>query len=322
MQGRACRENPPTRQLPPGSWQKAANKCVLYLGSFHVTRARYAAGKNDMELSLANDAGVKERLLKLVDDKLEVPMLPDSMSKLLELCNDPGCSPATLADCVRREAAVSAHVLRVANSALFGGTSTVGSIQQALARIGVGRLRDIVLMLSCKGRAFHAPGFESQVRESYRLSLAAAVISQEIARNRRKNVENAFISGLLHDIGTPVLIQLVVDNQSLFDFAIQREDVLAAIQETRASVGARMINEWHLPDRISNTIAGLDCVSAEQSPDEVLVLSLAISAAEDRTVVALCEYPVEVLRKLNLYPEDINEAVERSQGLISVLEAI
>ena len=259
---------------------------------------------------------------QLVDDKLELPMLPDSMSKLLQLCNDPGSSPAILADCVRREAAVSAHVLRVANSALFGGTSTVGSIQQALARIGVGRLREIVLMISCKGRAFRAPGFETQMRESHQISLAAAVISQEIARARRQNVEDAFISGLLHDIGTPVLLQLVADNESLFDFAIQRDGVLAAIQETRASVAAKMINEWHLPDRISRTIAGLDSVSAEGSSDEVLVLALAISAGEERVADAAPEYPVEVLERLNLYPEDIDDAVERSQGLISVLEAI
>lgn len=62
------------------------------------------------------------------------------------------------------------------------------------------------MLISCRSKVFNVEGFKTDVRESFDLSLATAALSQEIARVRRLNVEDAFLCGLLHDIGRPVLL--------------------------------------------------------------------------------------------------------------------
>ena len=116
------------------------------------------------------------------------------------------------------------------------------------------RIREIALVVSCKSRVFNVPGFEDIVRGSFRVSLASAFFAQEIARLRRRNVEDAFLSGLLHDIGRPILLQASIDYQEAHRLAFDREDLLNAIQYHRLDAAGSLIEAWKLPSRIANAV--------------------------------------------------------------------
>ena len=185
----------------------------------------------------------------------ELPLLPESSSKLLRLC-DEHSSPEELAQCIRNDAAIATNVLRVANSAVYSSGTPIVSMQQAVARLGISRIREIVLVVSCKSRVFSVPGFEEEVQESFQNSLATGFFAQEIARVRRLSVEDAFLCGLLHDIGRPILLQAVFDYQRAQQVSFDRSDLIDAVEHFRPEVGGSLIEAWSLPERIVNLSYG------------------------------------------------------------------
>lgn len=276
------------------------------------------------------DVGTDATLAQLILDELvskgefELPLLPETASKLLGICNDQNVPPSELADCIRQDQSIATHVLRMANSAMYMVGSPVVSLQQAVARLGIGKIREIVLIVSCQGRVFDVEGFADEVRQSFRNSLAAAVFAQEIARARRLNVEDAFLCGLLHDIGRPVLLQAAVDYQKSRNAQLVRDELLTAIESHRTRVGSSLIEAWKLPQRIADAVENQLDELASQAESTAKVLNLAIEMAhafansdDDLTADLFLEHPMVV--ELNLYPDELTSVLNRS---VEVLELI
>ena len=268
-------------------------------------------------------ADAASTLHDLMRGAIELPVLPETTAKLLRMCNDPEIQPVTLVECVRSDAAISGHVLRLANSALFGVGTQIGSLRQAIARLGMNKLREIVLFVSCRERVFDVPGFEQDVRESFRKSFAAAIICQEIARCRRKNVEDAFLCGLLHDIGRPVLLQAVAEWQKQKRVRFDREELMAAVEQHRTEVGSDLVREWQLPERIAETVAGQACIDKSQTTDTTRLLELGCCLVEvlfgsERSLDDVQQ--LAIVEQLNLYPEELAEILSKSEDLLSGVE--
>ena len=262
-------------------------------------------------------------LQELMDSSFELPMLPETTSKLLQLCNDPDVEPSRLADCIRRDASIAGHVLQLSNSPLYGVGTQIASLNQAVARLGIKRLREIVLVVSCRERVFDVPEFETEVRESFRESFAAAVVSQEIARVRRLSVEDAFLCGLLHDVGRPVLFQAAVDFQQSNSVDFRRDDLLRVVDQNQASVGGTLIQKWGLPDRIADTVARQAEAECESATTETKLLSLARSltgilrGTSESTLDDIRQ--LSIVAQLNLYPDDVESILQTSEDLLSTM---
>jgi len=257
-------------------------------------------------------------------EAFELPLLPETATKLLGICNDVSSPPSQIADCIRRDQSIASHVLRMANSAMFMAGAPVVSLQQAVARLGIHRIRDIVMIVSCQSRVFDVEGFADYVRDSFRNSLAAAVFGQEIARARRLNVEDAFLCGLLHDIGRPVLLQAVVDYQKKNKVTLDRTELLGSIEVYRTSVGGRLIEKWKLPQRVADAVRNQHDDSAKESDAAAKILNLAISftAAYGQ---AECELQPEpflnhaMVEELNLYPDHVTAILSKSQEVLDLM---
>ncbi len=149
---------------------------------------------------------------------------------LAMLCN-PAITAAEIAAAIDREPGMAARVLRVANSAFYGLTRKVSTIDRALMLLGLNAVRGIAAA-ACLDRAVpqgkDAPQID--VASLLRHSVAVAAAASELARLRRPElVSEAFIAGLLHDYG--VLVQLRVDPPGLLAF--ERE--LRSTPDGRAS---------------------------------------------------------------------------------------
>ena len=145
----------------------------------------------------------------------ELPVLPEVSVQLLKLTADVDCDPRDIVDLFKRDQSLTGHLLKIANSVRYTSGQTVTSTQQAVARMGLLRVREIVMVISCQSRIFNVPEFETDVRASFERSLATAAFSQEIARVRRLNVEDAFLCGLLHDVGRLLMFMKLPDQFKL-----------------------------------------------------------------------------------------------------------
>lgn len=230
----------------------------------------------------------------------ELPVLPEAAATIMAETSKAEWSAPKVVAALSRDAAMAAHLLRIANSPAFVGTVPVVSIQQAVTRLGAAALRQLAVVIACETKAFSVPGFEVEVRAVFRHSLAAGLFSKEIARHRRANVEEAFLAGLLHDVGWPVIVQATAKRRS-------KAEVLTLADRHHGRIGASVARAWKLPESIARAIDG----HHEGAPD---ALSLTVRLADElarRAAANTDEAPLELTAALNLYPDVVEGLMKR-----------
>ncbi|MCA9322979.1 MAG: HDOD domain-containing protein [Planctomycetes bacterium] len=242
---------------------------------------------------------------------IDLPVLPEASTKIIRLCDDPECEPKDLADLVRTDQALMAHLLRVVNSAGEGSAVPIVSLQFAVNRLGLIRIKMITLSIACKSSVFNNDSFRGVVRRLFRHAVATSVCAQEVARLKRMNVEQAFTAGLLHDVGRPILLQLATNHIKNAGIELEPEEIFEVIHERHEFAGAQLAESWSLPDCLVAAIqhhheptkAGeherlARCVRfADQLADHLLGVGGAL------TERAIHAHPD--LAPLNLYPDDV-----------------
>jgi putative nucleotidyltransferase with HDIG domain len=254
--------------------------------------------------------------------------LPEVAQQVLATTSREDADARVLADLVRRDAAFAAHLLRIANSPAYAPRTPIVSLQQAISRLGLRTIREIAVLISCKTRAFQVKGHEEDVRLLFRHCLAAGLYAQEIARARRLNVEDAFLAGLLHDVGRPTAIQASVDLQAELGLpAASKQDMDRAVGELHEEVGEAMLRAWGLSARL------VSAVRHHHQPEkagEATAIATLIRLADDLAhhAVPLRGVKEDDLRRhpaaaaLNVYPEVLDGLLARKDEILAQVEAI
>jgi putative nucleotidyltransferase with HDIG domain len=201
-------------------------------------------------------AAVRSELeAKLNAGALELPLLPGVAMDITSAAAREDADARSLAEMLKRDASLSAHVLRIVNSPVYSPRAQIVSLQQAVARVGAVKIREISLVIACRTGVFKAKGYEREIDEVFRHSIATALFAQEIARHTRNNVEDAFLCGLLHDVGRPVLLQALVTLLRDARVNAERAAVLELVHELHESAGAALAKAWKLPDTVATALA-------------------------------------------------------------------
>lgn len=281
-----------------------------------------------MSTTLASkNESIQDAICVLVStEDCELPVLPEVAAQLLKLTSDVDCEASDIVALIKRDQSLTSHLLRTANSVRYSTGVTVSSIQQAVARLGLLCVREIVVLISCQCRVFDVPGFERQVRQSFRRSLATAAFAQEIARVRRMNVEEAFLSGLLHDVGRPILFQALADRRRRFGLVANDQEICAAADEHRIALSSRLIKSWDLSARVAEAVQFQ--LSAQDAPSCQLLaatLNLAIYLA-DCSLDPACGQPDALdphpmLAVLSLYPEQFSSIIRNRDEILEWVDS-
>ena len=256
----------------------------------------------------------------LQSDEYELPVLPEVSVQLLKLTADVNCDPKDIVDLFRRDQSLTAHLLKIANSVRYSCGQTVISIQQAVARLGLLQVREVVVLISCQSKVFCVEAFEDDVKMSFQRSLATAAFAQEIARVRRLNVEDAFLGGLLHDIGRPVLLQSLTDYRRAAEADFSDDALLQAADENTVEMGCRLVEAWELPERLGHIIRHQESpLEAGEHQQQTALLNLAKDLAI-QTLDSEAEFPEQLthpmLDVLNVYPEDMQPVLNQRSTIL------
>ncbi len=253
---------------------------------------------------------------------IEVPMLPDIAQKVLQLANDPDSSAAQLAKLIQSDQSLAGHVMHIANSAAYSPQSTLVSLQQAIARLGLNQVSDIALAASISSEAFSAPGFEDYCRRVWRHALLTGLWAKEIARVGRRNVEAVFLCGLLHSIGRPLSLQLILKAAP----SLSAEQVHSIEEHLQHPLTTYAVSRWKLPEIITVAVTHyLDFTQAKIYSEQAATVAAAARFAhycetpDDKELEALNEQPE--LAHLNLYIDEIEGLLEQQQKVTSSLDS-
>jgi len=246
-----------------------------------------------------------------LEEDVELPILPEASARIVALCSDEKADARAIENVLERDPSLASHVLRIANSSAYAPQSQIVSLQQAVSRLGLGTLRNVVLAISVQGRVFKVAGHQARVRSIWAHCAVAAAFAREIARKLRKNVEGAFLCGLLHDVGRPIVLQATIDalahrtKEALPDALLE-----TAMNEFHEAVGADLIEAWKLADWTAAAVRHHhDPAKAAPHDEEARITRLAdLLAHWALEASGPAKFQGDpVVQELDLYPEDLEK---------------
>ena len=205
---------------------------------------------------------------RLQSGDLNLPLLPRVAAQVIQLTSDEDADSQQLAKLIQGDQTLTGHVMRMANSVAFRPTSPFVSLQQAIARLGMLTISEIVLATSLNSKLFPLPDRQDLLQQYWQDSLAISVWSREIARMRRTNVESSFLAGLLCQIGKPIVLQTLLEG----DFVEPDDDVgIGEFVETYHRIaGSILVKRWELPDVVARVISDAAVEENEEHLDAIL----------------------------------------------------
>ena len=189
------------------------------------------------------------------------PSMPGAAVQLLALIDDPDASISQIEDILRRDAGLTANILKLANSAYFGIPSKVGSVRQAVLILGLKRLIQMVIA-SCVGAIMEKPipGYDLPPGELWRHAIAISVAAEGLVKELGIGAnEEIFTAALLHDVGKLVLGSFVHDDYEKIEAALGKDVSFETAEEmvlgtNHADIGAQILTQWSLPQDIVHAV--------------------------------------------------------------------
>lgn len=231
-----------------------------------------------------------------------VPSLPEAVAEIASLVNDPHCSAEQVATAIKKDVALTARILQVANSAYYSFSNRVGTVQLAVSLLGMHEIRNIVLSASLVStfKSFKGSPFLS-FRELWVHSLNCAVAAKTIASQVADlSPAEAFVGGLLHDLGMIILIDgLPEDFKKIVQLAKKEKVPFVEAERqywehTHARIGGVLARKWRLPKAVAEAAEQHHFFSSKSASFKLTaVVHLADSVCIEQGVVYRLEREAE-----------------------------
>jgi len=187
---------------------------------------------------------------------LSLPPLPRSADRVLRKMREKSCGAAEIADEIADDQVMAAEVIRIANSALYRGLNKISAIRPAVARMGVEAIRTLMLHQSLKAATFGRKGVDEELAAVlwYR-SVAAAHVMRRLAALTGVDPEDAFLLGLLHDIGNVLVLREAESQRHFANCRIDIDTFEYICFQTHQEFGELIATEWKLPKALTAVIS-------------------------------------------------------------------
>lgn len=262
---------------------------------------------------------------------VSLPSMPKVVQEILALLNSDEIVISDVSAKINHDAVIAAKVLRMANSSYYGATRSIKTVDDAIAMIGLNKLHTLVVASGITGMFTLIPGLD--LRKFWRHSLVTASVSRELAQHFGYDPELAYISGLIHNIGT-LLIHLV------FPEASEKVDAVcqgASVEERRVvehntigldhcEIGEELAKRWNFPDEIQRVIryyaTPLEPQATELAPIVYMAAHIAfcLEHREEAKHIAETLNPA-VSNKLGIDKIEWIDRIEGYRGFVAEAEA-
>jgi len=243
------------------------------------------------------------------------------------LAQNPDSDATEMAKLIQSDQSLAGHVMRIANSVAYTPLANLVSLQQAIARLGMGLISEIALAASIGTKLFNTPGYEDYVGQLWRHALASGLWAKEIARHSRTNVEVAFLAGLLHSMGRPAVLQSILDLAKQQSVTLSPADIKTLESNYYHSVTTSVINAWKMPSLVVEAVSYY--ADYKQAPNALTQAAQVHAGAlyatymlneDELDKAALLSSPV--LSILNLYQDEAEQLLTHTEAVKGRLEGL
>lgn len=236
--------------------------CLERLGN-NLFEISSLLGQNMEKGSSAGPGGIKPviDIHRVLKDRIKLPALPTIYSEINEAIQNPRCSGKDIAAIVSKDPSLSATLLKIVNSAYYGFSEKVESLQFAAMALGTRQVGSLALGITVVNYFKGISDKRINMQSFWRHSIACAITAQTLAAHVKGVIpERVFIGGLLHDIGRLVLLTAFPDEYNLLLsssrapglFLYQAEPKIFGC--THARFGGMLAETWNFSDGISQLI--------------------------------------------------------------------
>ncbi len=185
--------------------------------------------------------------------------LPDVATEVIQLCQSLKSDAAAIEKVVSRDPFISAQLISLANSAMFAPRTPIVGIRDAVVRIGLDAVRDLVMLVVTNSTMFRLPGFDQHMEMLRKRSMATAMAARILAKTLHVQAEYAFLAGLLHDIGLLLILEKAVTDGGISAKVMSdpktASEVFARIEHHHQEAGAAVCRAWKLPQGVIDSAA-------------------------------------------------------------------
>jgi HD-like signal output (HDOD) protein len=269
---------------------------------------------------------VQEVRAELIDaiqnNRIVLPTLPEVALKVREAAEDPRTDAAGISRVLANDAALSARVIRVANSPLLRAASPILDLRMAISRLGIQYTCNLVVGLAME-QMFQATSdaVDRRMRQTWGRSTEVAGISAVLARTYTKlKSDQATLAGLVHRIGALPILRFAEEQRKLLK---QPELLDVLIDELHGEIGKLILETWAFPPELS--CVPMEYLKFDRQPatadyaDVVLVANLQSHLGTDHPLTQMDWSGITAFARLGLDPnvntmevEDLSEAMAAS----------
>lgn len=244
---------------------------------------------------------IKTKLMSAVE---KMPAFPKSVHQVLKLAGDINCSQKELVEVIKKDPVFTLKILRLVNSAYFGLSREITSINHASVYLGLNTLKNVALGLAAVGAipATNVAGLDMGAFWLHSLGVATATrMLGSMLGVSRDEAADYFAAGLLHDIGKVVFALYMPQEFKQVSDKAAAESIpltvaeLAVIGVTHADIGSMLAEKWNLPGDLHDAIARHHTPN-EGDPSQLVDCVFAANQISKRLVFGSAgDYTVEVL---------------------------
>lgn len=223
------------------------------------------------------------KIKRITESVISLPTLPTVVSKMIQLVDNPKTSASSLARLIYTDQALTARILKLANSAYYGFPREISTVNMAIVVLGFNTVKEMGLSLSVFEAFKGGNDGIFDISRFWQHSIGCGSAARIIARRFRDEAAGeAFVTGLLHDIGKVILKQYMrAEFAEIIQTATlgveQLDDIeLRIAGATHAQIGSWLTEKWNLPRLITDAV-GFHHSPWEAKNDPVMVAMVTVA---------------------------------------------
>ncbi len=274
---------------------------------------------------------------KLHRQHIVLPEIPSVAFELNEVISNPVSSADHIARVVSKSPSLTAILLRIVNSSMYGLPSKISTVSHAVSIIGTREISGLALGISIISVFKSIPQQTVDMHSFLKHSLACGILSRAIAAHKNMpQTELLFVAGLLHDLGRLMLyIYFPEESRTVLRHAQIRGSLLYKSEQRmlgcdHAAVGSRLMKQWNLPSILEDIVVGHHSPSkSRQLPAagivhlaDIFINALGIGSSGEEFVPPLDNHAWQCLElSPNSFEIIVGQALHQFRGLESILNA-
>lgn len=274
-----------------------------------------------------NIAPIKDEIISAIEnDRITLPTLPEVALQVREAAADEDIDIKTLSDVITNDAALTARIIKVANSPLLRASRAIEDLKMAVGRLGIDYTANLATGLAME-QMFQATSdiIDEKMRDVWTRSTEVAGISHVLTRHYTNlKPDQATLAGLVHKIGVLPILTYAEDNRKLLkDLPMLDELIEAAYPE----IGRKILEAWEFPEALRSVpeehVRFDRVVEKVDYSDVVMIANLQSYLGTDHPLTQMDWSTISAFSRLGLSPEvntheveDLSEDMEAAMALL------